>query len=477
MQKSAPNVLLIMTDQHRFDLMNCAGNAFVKTPNIDRIARRGVRFTNAYCGYPVCLASRSAMLTGLYAHTTGAVNNTDTLDWRYRTMAHHFADQGYLSGLVGKMHFNDACKHGYEFYASINDWLMSLGPKARMYADEIANHQLSPHFGETVYDDGAGFPDYDCRWKDGISPWRGQVAKFAEGRVASAMDEDDHLDRFVARECARFLERYRNQPFFLTASFMKPHTPFYPPARHAAMYPVGEMPLKDPGDLSIYPQAARNLAKQYQHASPLQQRAARAGYYGNLAFVDECVGMLCNSLEGLGLLDNTIVVYTSDHGEMDGDHGLYQKFCLFEPSVKVPMIFSWPGKLPQNAVCSDPVSQVGLYPTLAELSGTGPAACTPRARMDNPPCGLEVESFAESIINPGSGRDRGIFVEYGLKNPGHAQRMVRCGPWKCVVHETGEGELYNLENDPDEMRNLYEKPECMEARKRGEAAIGEWIGH
>ncbi len=126
-----PNVLFIMTDQHRHDLMTCAGRDIVPTPNIDSIAERGVRFTNAYCPYPVCVASRMSMLSGLYAHHTGAINNTDRLDWRYRTIAHHFAASGYLTALIGKMHFNDAHKHCFQYYLSINDWLMYLGPKAR----------------------------------------------------------------------------------------------------------------------------------------------------------------------------------------------------------------------------------------------------------------------------------------------------------------------------------------------------------
>ena len=128
-QPERPNVLLIMTDQHRHDLMTCAGKDVVPTPNVDRIAERGLRLENTYCPYPVCVASRMAMLTGLHAHQAGAIDNTDFLDWRYRTMAHHFSDNGYLTGLIGKMHFGDAHNHGFDYYLSINDWLMYLGPR------------------------------------------------------------------------------------------------------------------------------------------------------------------------------------------------------------------------------------------------------------------------------------------------------------------------------------------------------------
>ncbi len=179
LQSDKPNILFIMTDQHRADLMTCAGRDLVPTPNIDRIASRGVRFTNAYCPYPVCVASRMALLTGLYAHSTGAITNTNQLDWRYRTMAHHFAENGYLTALIGKMHFGDAHNHGFEYHMSINDWLMYLGPKVQHYANEIANHPLGPNFFKTVNDGGAGLPDIDGLWPKG-SP------KAAPGLVTSS---------------------------------------------------------------------------------------------------------------------------------------------------------------------------------------------------------------------------------------------------------------------------------------------------
>ena len=185
-----PNVLLIMTDQHRFDLMTCTGNDLVPTPGIDRIAARGIRFTRAYCPYPVCVASRMALITGQYAHTTGAITNEDRLDWRYRTVAHHFAANGYLTALIGKMHFNDAHNHGFEYYMSINDWLMYLGPKAQHYANEIASHLHNTYFTRTVFDTGAGFPDMENLWK-GPSPWVGNVTRSDFKTMASKLEAEN----------------------------------------------------------------------------------------------------------------------------------------------------------------------------------------------------------------------------------------------------------------------------------------------
>ncbi|MCL1792833.1 MAG: sulfatase-like hydrolase/transferase [Oscillospiraceae bacterium] len=452
-----PNVLLIMTDQHRADYISCVpgGASPVKTPNIDKIAKSGIRYENAYCAYPVCVASRNAMLTGLYPHTTGVITNSDRLDRRYRTVAHHFNSFGYMTGLVGKMHFNDSCCHGFEFYTGINDWLMYLGPKAVHYANEIANHQLTGHFFSTMIDDGAGFPDLADVWEGDISPWVGAVKKYPPGQVASELDEEDHLDMFVAREAAKFLEKYKDQRFFLTASFMKPHTPFYPPGRFAEMFPIESVNLKDPGDLSAYPQYVKNYYKGFANVPEIQRKAARAGYLGNLAFADVCIGCLYEKLESLGLLENTIVVYTSDHGEMDGDHGLYQKFCCFEPALKVPLVISRPGHIRENAVCGSLVSQLGLYPTLAELTKTAPASAMPLAEMENAPQKLDADSFAETVNDPNARLSGEVFAEFNINDKARGQHVLRAGNYKYIAHGTGEGELYDLEKDPGELSNLF----------------------
>lgn len=448
-----PNVLIIMTDQHRHDLMTCAGRDVVPTPNIDRIAASGVRFTNAYCAYPVCVASRMAMLTGLYAHHTGAINNTDYLDWRYRTMAHHFSEHGYLTGLIGKMHFGDAHKHGFEYYMSINDWLMYLGPKVQHYADEVANNPLNPYFFRTVDDNGTGFPDVYPLWGDRPSPWVGHVRRYDFRSMASQLDAKDHLDMFVARESARFLRRYRDQRFFLIASLMKPHTPLFPPREWAERYPVEAMELPATGDTAGYPEHIRRRISNCQGIDPRLRKAKHAGYYGNLAFADHCIGIIYDALANEGLLDNTIVVYTSDHGEMDGEHGMYGKFCMFDPSVKVPLIVSYPRVLPTKAVTAALTEQLGLYSTLATLTGTGPVAGPTNLPIAGAPEAIGGHSFAEVLLEPARRGPEAIFSEYNLR-AGVAEYMVRTERYKYVHNDGGSGdELYDLEADPGECVN------------------------
>ncbi len=470
--RNKPNVLLIMTDQHRADLMTCAGRDLVPTPNIDRIAARGVRFNNAYCPYPVCVASRMAMLTGLYSHSTGAITNTDKLDWRYRTMANHFAENGYLTGLVGKMHFCDAHNHGFEYYMSINDWLMYLGPKVQHYANEIANHPLGPHFFRTVDDGGAGLPDVDGLWLDG-SPWVGNVEKWNFDSMASPLETEDHLDSFVARESGKFITGCREQPFFLVTSFMKPHSPFYPPRQWAEKYPVDKMTLPEVGDISGYPKHIQRRIRNKARLGDKRQRAHRAGYLGNLAFVDTCVGHVYDVLEKEGLVDNTIVVYTSDHGEMDGDHGLFQKFCLFEPSVRVPLIVSWPKHLSEDKLTDALTEYIGLYPTLSELAGIEPPKKTTLHDIPDAPERLDAKSFIDVLRNPDLEGPDAAFSEYNLKSA-IPEYMIRTRRYKYIYNRGATHELYDHEADPDEFVNRIDDPALRKIQKELHDTLFAW---
>jgi choline-sulfatase len=447
---SRPNVLLIMADQHRPEYMTAAGSSLVPTPNIDRIAARGVRFTHAVCPYPVCAASRASLLSGLYPHTHGVINNTDLLDWRTRTVAHHFADAGYHTGLIGKMHFNDGHTHGFHYFLGFNDWFMYLGPKVQAYANEIANHAIGPQFFATVNDDGSGLPELPGVW-GGKLPWAGHVERIG---FASEIEPDDQFDAFVARESVRFLERHgKTEPFFLVASFLKPHPPLHPPRPWDARYPVDTIALPPVGDVTQYPKRVQNRIDSFQRLGSQRLREHRAGYLGNLAYVDTCVGEVYRSLERLALLENTIVVYTSDHGEMDGDHGLYQKFCLFDPSVGVPLIVSYPGKLPEGRISHELVEYMSIYPTLAELTGT------------DAPRGIDAGSFARLARNPDAKGPEAVFSEFNLKAQTDCY-MVRTRRYKYIYNRGDIAELYDLEADPRE--NVNRQADSSLARVRSQ---------
>ena len=443
-----PNILIIMTDQHRWDYMTALGNSPVPTPNIDRIISRGVRFPNAICPYPVCAASRMALLSGCYAHTTGVINNTDLLPWNTPTMAHFFANRGYHTGVIGKTHFNDGHTHGFQYSLGFNDWFMYLGPKMQEYADEIANNPF-PFFFKTVNDDGAGLPERPAVWGK-KTPWAGHVKNMG---LPSGLDADDQFDAFVAREACRFLEHHANEPFFLSANLLKPHTPFHPPQPWANKYPVERQTLPPVGDITTYPKWLQRHIRSFQDLGPERLKAWRAGYRGNLDYVDTCVGEIYQTLERLNLVQNTVVIYTADHGEMDGDHGLYGKFCLFDPSVRVPLVVSQPGRLPENKTSAALVEYIGLYPTLAELAGA-PA-----------PHNIDSRSFADLVRNPAATGPEAIFSEYNLRSAADCY-MVRTKRYKYILNHKDIPELYDLEADPQENRNQSADPSL--ARVRGD---------
>lgn len=446
-----PNVLLIMTDQHRKNYMTAASNSLVPTPNIDRIAQRGVRFPNAVCPYPVCAASRMALLTGNYAHTTGVINNTDLLPWNAQTVASHFGAHGYHTGLIGKMHFNDGHSHGFQYFLGFNDWFMYLGPKVQSYANEIANN-TEPMFFTTVDDNGAGLPEKFGVWGK-KRPWAGHVERM--GLASAFTDHEDEFDAFVARESCKFLEKYaaENEPFFLVSSFLRPHPPLHPPHPWTDKYPLDAMKLRAKGDISGYPNWIQKRIAHFDNLGLERLKAYRAGYLGNLDYVDTCVGTLYGTLERLGLLNNTIVIYTSDHGEMDGDHGLYAKFCLFEYSVGVPLIVSYPGHIPEGKVSDALVEYLGLFPTLAELAGL-PA-----------PKAIDARSFAPLVRDPSAAGPEAIFSEYNLRSRTDCY-MVRTQRYKYNYNHGEIGELYDLEADPGE--NLNQIHNSSFARIRSE---------
>lgn len=456
---SRPNVLIIMTDQHRTNYMTAAGNPLVPTPNIDKIAERGVRFTNAVCPYPVCAASRMALLTGNYAHTTGTINNTDLLAWNAQTMPGHFGKHGYHTGLIGKMHFNDGHAHGFQYFLGFNDWFMYLGPKAQLYANEIANN-TEPDFFNTVDDDGAGLPEKFGVWGK-KRPWAGYVERM--GLASAFQDHEDEFDAFVARESCRFLEKYatENAPFFLVSSFLRPHPPLHPPHPWTDKYPLDAMQLPAKGDISQYPKWIQERITHYDRLGPDRLRWHRAGYLGNLDYVDTCIGRLYGTLEKLNLLNNTIVIYTSDHGEMDGDHGLFDKFCLFGPSVGVPLIASFPGHIPESKVSHALVEYFGLFPTLAELANLPP------------PQKIDAHSFANLLRDPFAPGSDAVFAEYNLRSQTDCY-MVRTCRYKYHYNHGDIGELYDLEADPGERVNQFRNSSLSKVRSEMHDRLMAW---
>jgi choline-sulfatase len=458
-----PNVLLIMSDQHTPKALGVAGNLVAHTPNLDALARSSVRFDDAYCTFPVCVSSRASLFSGLYTHHHLAYNNAQPWPFRFKTLAHHLGRAGYMTGTIGKMHFVDAQTHGFDYKLDFNDWHQYLGPKSKQVAEEIGDPNS-----------GSGLPQIDDLWRDAGDPWTGYIERdnregYASVGRLSALAEEDHFESFITRESIRFLRNHgKEQPFFLVSSYLKPHDPFTPVERFARMFRAPDMKLPDTWgkvDLAAVPQAIKNRI-QYDWAYPELRfpevaKLHIALYYANVAQMDDNVGKLLRTLTELGLDENTIVIYTADHGEMLGEHGLWGKFVFYESSARVPLFFRVPGVTTANARCANPVSLVQMVPTLLDLCGV-PI-----------PAGLDGTSFTRSLREPAAEIDSTVFSELALKSP-HPGSMIRQGRYKYCYYVGDMDELYDLRDDPEEMKNLAPLPAYRQKRDELKKQLFDW---
>ena len=239
-RRDRPNVLILMSDQHKRSCMGAYGDRVARTPNLDALARNSVRFTDAYCSNPVCTPSRASLLTGLYTHNHGSLNNSTPLPIEHKTMAHHFARAGYVTGLVGKMHFVDAQTHGFDYRLDFNDWYQYLGPKTKLYADELSRANS-----------GSGLPQIDDLWRDFGDPWKDDRElddrEGSGGRgTASRRSPSGTTSKVLwpASQCGFCRNTAsKNNRSCLICSFLKPHDPFMPAARFASMFRPEDMKL------------------------------------------------------------------------------------------------------------------------------------------------------------------------------------------------------------------------------------------
>jgi len=317
-------------------------------------------------------------------------------------------------------------------------------------------------------------PQIPGLWPDKRNPWTGFIERddrlglITPGRVSS-LAEEDHFESFVARESIRFLKNHgKKQPFFLISSFLRPHDPFTPAARFARMFPVSEMKLPPTWgkvDLSTVPRFIRESINNFwicpEVRDPEKAKVYIAMYYANLAEMDDNVGKILRTLQELDLDEDTIVLYTSDHGEMLGSHGLWQKMVFYEPSIGVPLMFRVPGANVANGRSKTLVSLTQLLPTLTDLCG-----------LPTLP-GLDGTSLRPYLTDPNRTVDTTIYAENELRSP-HAGYMIRRGDFKYCYYINDTPEMYDLSSDPDEMKNLALLPQYKEKVEELKSALFAW---
>jgi iduronate 2-sulfatase len=420
--KPRPNVLFIAVDDMNNDL-GCYGNAQVKSPHIDALAARGVKFDRAYCQFPLCSPSRTSLMTGLRPDTTR------TFDLRYHfrqglpdvvTLSQLFKNNGYFAARVGKIyHYGNPGDIGTSGLDDAPSWQEVVNPAGRdrttLETDII---RLS---------------------KGGL----GSSISLLEDKQGS---DEEHTDGKVATETIRRLEQHKDKPFFIATGFYKPHCPYVAPQKYFDLYPLDKITLPEiaPGYRDTVPELALAFTKPwpYMGVTPDEARQGKRAYYATIAFVDAQIGRVLTALDKLGLRDNTIVVFWSDHGYHLGEHGLWFKQSCFEESARVPLIIAAPQFKSAGQSCPRTVELLDLYPTLADLANL-PA-----------PKSVEGASLRPLLADPQAPWKRPAFtqVQRGAV-PGHSVRTER---WRYTEWDGGAKgvELYDHDNDPRELKNL-----------------------
>jgi arylsulfatase A-like enzyme len=425
-----PNVLFIVADDLN-RMIGCYGDTLAKTPNLDRLAARGVRFERAYCTFPLCGPSRNSFLTGLHPNATGIFTNEQIFRQSIPgqvSLPQAFRQAGYFAGRIGKLyHYNVPRSIGTDGHDDPASWELELNPAGcDRLEEEPEIFSLAPgQFGGTL-------------------SW-----------YASPKSDPHHTDGMIARDAAWVLERCardRSRPFFLAVGFFRPHTPFVAPRDpYFDWHPEQAMPVvtgvaDDQRDL---PAAAIASTKREEQAmSDELRRQCRQAYAASISFMDAQVGRVIDALDRLGLADDTVIVFTSDHGYHMGEHGLWQKKSLFEESAGVPLVIVAPEVTQPGGVAAAPVSQVDLYPTLAELCGV-PAPNNLQGQSLVPILGDPARSGRGwALTQVRRGGKGGEFFGYALSTP-----RYRYTEWD----EGRAGrELYDRQADPQEVTNLAE---------------------
>jgi iduronate 2-sulfatase len=424
---SSPNVLFLICDDLNCDLSSY-GHPLVKSPNIDRLARRGVRFDRAYCQFPLCGPSRASFMTGLYPDQTLVQKNAVYIREHVPnvlTLPQAFRNAGYFAQRIGKIYHYQVPKHiGTSGHDDPYSWNYTINPRGRDKTDESLIFSLTPgSFGGTL-------------------SW-----------LAADGDDFEQTDGIAASEAAEALAGFAKskKPFFLAVGLYRPHTPYVAPKKYFDMYPLEAIRVPEvPVDYhSTLPEpAAKSITNKKQQVNlkiDLARQAIQA-YYASISFADAQVGRILRALEETGLSENTIVVFTSDHGYHMGEHGHWQKTTLFENAARVPMIIAGPG-VSARGVAAAPAEMLDLYPTLTDLCAVERPSYLSGISLVPMLSDLNAKVRESALTQYGTG--------YSIRTP-----QFRYTEWGTAgVHGN---ELYNHQTDPHEMHNLAMEPQSRE---------------
>ena len=406
-QNKKPNILFLMTDQHSMRVLGSYGNQIIKTPNLDKLANNGIIFKSNYCQNPICLPSRASLITGKMPSSLGIFGNDGVLREK-TTMATVFSAQGYEVAWLGKEHWG--ATNAEVGFGNLND-----------KAHEAFKEKYRP-----------------------LNKLRKDVGRLPQNAYAYKLSEGEDYEALVTDHAIKFLEDNTMNNFFLGVSFKKPHFPFMCHQKYFDLYKdIVDMPEVTPEMIEALSINEKKTIEKYEldKMSSTEIKQARAMYYGMVTYIDEQFGRILDKLKELGLRENTIIVYTSDHGEMAGEHGLWYKNSFLEASATAPLIFSYPRALPVNKKINASSMLLDIFPTLCELSDI------------SQPNDLEGKSLLP-LMNGDENTDNTNRVAYSEMYRSSTGIMVRKGKWKYIRYNSEKDYLYDIDMDPEERNNL-----------------------
>jgi iduronate 2-sulfatase len=421
-----PNVLLLMSDDLNTALSGF-GHPQCKTPRLDELAKRGVRFENMHCQYPVCGASRASLMTGLYPYTNGMLGNSGNLRKNLPdvvTLSQLFRNNGYRAGRVSKIYH--------------------MGIPFEIIAG-TAEHDDPPSWDETV---NIKAPEQNAPGKRTEWSPKDKGSQTFTGVEASTGDLE-HADGMAAEAAIEFLKRNKDKPFFLGCGFVRPHVPLVAPSKYFDLYDRDAMiaPSVPEDDLDDVPGIIRNYkANSSYGVTPELHKGLLEAYYASVSYMDAQVGRVLDTLDELGLRENTIVIFSSDHGYLLGQHNKFQKQHLFEEATRVPFILSVPWMPDAHGKASTRITElVDLYPTVAEIAGL------------TPPKTLQGQSFLSLLKDPSADTWKKELAFTISRSGGES---IRTKDWRFTQWGYGAKgqELYDRKNDPGEFTNLAKDP-------------------
>ncbi len=421
-----PNIVLIMSDQHNASVMGCAGNPIVQTPNLDALAHVGIRFTNTDCPYPLCAPSRAGFMAAQYPGDIGVYDNSGSYFFTPQTptFAHGLGAAGYEAVLCGRMHFGPFDQfHGFEKRIH--------GDTGNMLSREIQGEGDYRTNGQTRY----------------------AVEVSGHGKTGGQA-----YDRSVADTACKLIAAHdpTDKPYAMVVGGFLPHNPLICAKEHFDHY-MAQIPPLEP-EPQEYLNALHPAIKKWRERrgvddlTPEQNRRGLAAYYGLVTELDRNIGRVLETVKSSPEADNTVIIYTSDHGDMAHQHGMWWKSSFYEGSAGIPLIVSWPGHFLQNETHTSNVSLIDVGPTVLDIAGGDPLP------------DVSGRSFAGFLSGEGvPAWPNEVFAEYSGLLGDQPACMIRTGPWKLnYYHEFRSCQLFNLEKDPDERNDRTEDPACRE---------------